>query len=76
MAVHQQIKQYIIDHPGASLTELSKIFTINEEQMRFFLDLWVKSGRLKRIEADAPCQKSNCACNTCILWSLETYHWQ
>jgi predicted HTH transcriptional regulator len=75
MTAHQLIKEYVIANPGVSLTQLSKQLSVSEEQMREFLDLWVKSGVLNRISPSLPCKKGSCACTTCVLWSLETYKW-
>lgn len=73
--LHQEIKQYIITHAGVSLADLSGYFSCPPEQIRALLDIWVKNGSLKRNEAEASCKKGSCACNACIVFTLETYSW-
>jgi|GEM_PF-5070330 len=74
--LHQKIKEYIIAHKDISLAALSSQFALPPQQMRSFLDMWVKSGSLQRKEAeDQACKKGNCACNICIVVIAETYSW-
>ncbi|NLA75434.1 MAG: sugar metabolism transcriptional regulator [Deltaproteobacteria bacterium] len=67
-----EIKKYFIEHPAASLADLSIRFNIDPDAMRGMLDQWIRKGRLRKLEQAGSC--SNC-CSNCKSKHMEIYEW-
>jgi hypothetical protein len=73
---HQEIKEFIIHRKEATLADISSHFSIPSEQLKTFLDLWVKNGSLNKTTSTGTCQKKTCGCNVCAVSLLEIYSWK
>jgi putative ferrous iron transport protein C len=68
-----EIKKYFVEHPAASLADLSIRFNIPPDAMRGMLDQWIRKGKLKKL--DHICSCSNC-CSNCKSDHFELYEWR
>jgi hypothetical protein len=64
------LKSYLVERSGASLTEIAQRFSTEPDALRPMLDLWVRKGKMRRIDG-AGCK----GCVSCAAADIEFYEW-
>lgn len=64
------LKGYLAERRGASLTEIAGKFSTDPDALRPMLDLWIRKGKLRRT-AGSGCK----GCHSCAAADVEIYEW-
>ncbi len=65
------VRTYLSGRGRAPLTDLANRFETQPDAMRAMLDVWVRKGRVRRIDAGTTSCSGCCACGS----APEVYEW-
>lgn len=68
-----QLSGYLAEHGRVALQDLSYRFDTSPEALRGMLSILERKGRVRRVDAAAPCAST---CGKCDAASMETYEWR
>jgi len=66
------IKHYLLNHPAATINELSNHFDAEPESIRDMLGIWIKKGKVIKMPAGKGCGGG---CGKCSCAFGEFYQW-
>ena len=67
-----EIKQYLVSCHAVTLNDLSIHFDTDPEALRDMLQIWVRKGKVRRVQTGGGCGSG---CGTCACAAVETYQW-
>ena len=68
-----ELKVYLRERGRAPIGDLANRFDADPEAIRGMLDVWIRKGRVKRLNAEA----GDCGgCSKCDAFDLEIYEWR
>ena len=65
-----ELKGYLAERRGASLSEIARRFATEPDALRPMLDHWIRKGKLRRA-AGSGCK----GCHSCAAADIEIYEW-
>lgn len=66
-----EMKSYLVARKRVPIADIANHFAIAPDAARGMLDVWVRKGRLRRIEGGAACG----GCARCTASHIEIYEW-
>jgi hypothetical protein len=68
-----ELKRYLVRHRRAAIGDLATRFDADPAAIRGMLDVWIRKGRVRRLESEA----GDCGgCNKCDAFDFEIYEWR